>query len=763
MHPLYDRWSPTLRRAVSLDDAEDAQKHEGTGRPWWLWPVPKNRETVLAWAFLAFAVGFQAFCLRSELSANVPGINDGVLHEMLLDRTVTALRSGTDPTDAWFAQVTTGYPTFHHYQHLPFLPPALVVWAFDADGHTVYQWTLYLLLCVFPISVYWSMRRFGFVPLAAGLAAVVSPVISTDGLFGFDDVSYVWRGYGMYTQLWGMVLLPPTLAQGYRTLRKGDGYVWSVALLAALLLSHLVLGYIALVTLAAFVFLDLRWREVRSRGVRLGLLFVLAGIVSSYFLVGVIRDNGYLARSAYEVQTKYDAFGADWTLRALFNGRLFDDLRAPWLTAVVLAGVVTCALRWREEIYRIPALVFALWLVLYFGKPTLGVLSGLGTLHFDFYLHRLIAGVHMGGILLMGVALAIPWRWALVRRRAWYLLAPAAITLLVLVPVYRERREYLRVNDDLIAYNQDARAADDANLQALFRTLHEQPPGRVYAGLPGRWGKDYKVGSVPVSHLLANEGFDMIGYFYYPFSLNADMISNLDEGKAEQYNLFNIRYVVAPPDRAFDPDLVKPLATFGRYKVYRVLTSGYFDLVSSDVTLMGNKDQHFGAALAWLDSGLPAAKQHPTIVFDASGQSTGPTFGLADSPRVLGERSFSAGEPRGDVVSERVEENTYVGEVEVQRPSMLMLKETFHPGWHATIDGRPVDPVMLMPSYVGVPVTPGRHLVRFEYRPPRSRRFLIAIGLVTLGMVAALEWIGPRLQWHPARLAVRGSSVFRRS
>jgi hypothetical protein len=130
---------------------------------------------------------------------------------------------------------------------------------------------------------------------------------------------------------------------------------------------------------------------------------------------------------------------------------------------------------------------------------------------------------------------------------------------------------------------------------------------------------------------------------------------------------------------------------------------------------------------------------------------------------VLGERSFSAGEPRGDVVSERVEENTYVGEVEVQRPSMLMLKETFHPGWHATIDGRPVDPVMLMPSYVGVPVTPGRHLVRFEYRPPRSRRFLIAIGLVTLGMVAALEWIGPRLQWHPARLAVRGSSVFRRS
>src|SRR5438874_2290975 len=82
----------------------------------------------------------------------------------------------------------------------------------------------FLLLSLFPLSISWSMRRFGFERLPAALAGLVAPLLSANFLYGLDYGSYVWRGSGLYTQLWGMVLLPPALAQSYRALRDGRGY-----------------------------------------------------------------------------------------------------------------------------------------------------------------------------------------------------------------------------------------------------------------------------------------------------------------------------------------------------------------------------------------------------------------------------------------------------------------------------------------------------------------------------------------------------------
>ena len=354
---------------------------------------------------------------------------------------------------------------------------------------TLYQWTVYLLLLSFPVSVYWSMRRFGFFPIAAGLAALVSPVIATDGLFGFDNVSYAWRGFGLYTQLWAMVLLPPALAQGYRTLREGTGFLWTVLLVAAVLLSHLVLGYIALATLVMFALLRPTPAEVWRRGRRLAIVFVLVGIVTSYFISGVVADNAYFARSVYEEPSRYDGFGAQSTLSALFHGRLFDDLRFGWLTMIVFAGVVGMRAAVGRRAVSHSGDHRSLLADHVLRSKTLGVLADAATLNVNFYVHRLIAGIHLGGIMLMGVALGVPWRWALSRRRALYLVAPAAITALVLVPVYNERREYLQLNVDLMEYNSGAFANERPLIDAVESELHAAPPGRVYAGLPARWGK----------------------------------------------------------------------------------------------------------------------------------------------------------------------------------------------------------------------------------------------------------------------------------
>src|SRR5207237_2474475 len=137
---------------------------------------------------------------------------------------------------------------------------------------------------------------------------LLAPLLATNGLYGLDLESYVWGGYGLYTQLWGMLLLPLALAQCYAALRTGHGYFWAVLLLAATVLSHVVLGYLALASGVLFALLPVLGRlskaiaikDVWRRGKRLALLLALVGLVAAYFLVPFWLDGAYLNRSVWE-------------------------------------------------------------------------------------------------------------------------------------------------------------------------------------------------------------------------------------------------------------------------------------------------------------------------------------------------------------------------------------------------------------------------------------------------------------------------------
>jgi hypothetical protein len=328
---------------------------------------------------------------------------------------------------------------------------------------------------------------------------------------------------------------------------------------------------------------------------------------------------------------------------------------------------------------------------------------------------------------------------------------------LLLFPVYKERREYLQSNEHFMRPSDAAYQREQHDLDALFAELRRQPPGRVYAGFPANWGKDYRVGEVSMSALLNTSGFDMIGYFYFPFSVNSDIQALFDEQRPEQYNLFNIRYVVAPKARTV-PGFLQPIGDYGRHRLYRVLTSGYFDLVDSDVTFRGDRNSFYPAVSKWLAGDLPGKRQDPQILFEGSAGPGVFPLPLASAPDLLANIPFAAESARGEITSERVYSNSYTADVNVQRTSFLMLKETFHPGWHAYVDGREAKTVMLMPSYVGVKLEPGRHAVRMVYEPERYRQVLLVLGLLSLPLIALGEWRGAQLIRMARRRLVRGGA-----
>ena len=240
----------------------------------------------------------------------------------------------------------------------------------------------------------------------------------------------------------------------------------------------------------------------------------------------------------------------------------------------------------------------------------------------------------------------------------------------------------------------------------------------------------------------------------HQYSLVSTVLSSFDQNRLEQYELFNIKYVVVP-EEARMPSFMQPIEKFGRHQLYQVPTTGYFDLVGSQLTFTGNKAAYFSAAQSWLEIGLLEAKRHPqisingspsflnhvglpsTIILDTPLPSDSSLESLDDLSSYISQ--ISTGPSRGSIISEDQGINSYSATVDVERESMMMLKVSYHPNWRVTVDGSEADTLMLMPGFIGVQLGPGEHNVFMEYKSRGLRKALLSCGLVTLLLIGLWE------------------------
>src|SRR5439155_17927813 len=81
-------------------------------------------------------------------------------------------------------------------------------------------------------------------------------------------------------------------------------------------------------------------------------------------------------------------------------------------------------------------------------------------------------------------------------------------------------------------------------------------------------------------------------------------------------------------------------------------------------------------------------------------------------------------------------------EVDVARPSVVLVRNAYDPNWHATVDGQPAP--VLAADYIdqGVPVPAGKHTIALSYDDPAVGYGLVgtALSLVALlGSAAVLR------------------------
>ena len=109
----------------------------------------------------------------------------------------------------------------------------------------------------------------------------------------------------------------------------------------------------------------------------------------------------------------------------------------------------------------------------------------------------------------------------------------------------------------------------------------------------------------------------------------------------------------------------------------------------------------------------------------------------------------------GDVTVQyaRPDDGVFGGQVVANRPAVVMLKATYDPRLHVTVDGKPAKTQMLAPSFIGVAVPAGQHRIAFQYEPFGYYWVLFLIGALALIALAVVPRYGPR--WIRARRARR--------
>ena len=678
------------------------------------------------------AVLFNLVVLGEQLKSVEP-LNDTSVHLAVVRWARRLMDAGQVPVDAWFPQLQFGVAISRHYQALPDLLTAFLSWPLGVD--TTFHLLEYLLLATWPVSVYIGVRLLGWDPLVACGAALVSPLVHSVTGYGFEHASYTWQGSGLYTQLWGMWLLPVVYGLTWQAIDGGRRMALAALALALLLMCHFLTAYQAMATAAVFVIVNPRLLPVRF--LRFAVVGGVAALAASVVLVPILDGGTYNASSMFLRGTFWDdSYGASKVIGWLAGGELLDEGRFPVLTVLGGIGLLVAGSRARTDMKSRAILgALAVSLVLFSGRPTFRVLIDLLPANGDLLLHRFVAGVHLAWIVLAGVALA--WLAERVKEMVGSRLRnqlTAVATLLLALAVLAPAALFVGQDDLRYGPQYDYQTRVQQAQGVDFRTLVAQAQalggGRLYAGNPADFGDAFKLGFVPANVQLLNLDAPALGFGLRVPALAMDAEALFNSSVVAQYDLFNIRYVIAPAATRMPP-AARLIGRRGGMLLWQFPTSGYLELgdtapppVIANRFTLGAVDRQILA-----DQDYASGVYHQ-VAFAGSG-APGATLTAGNLPT----------SPPGAVLVQASdpERGVYGGQVHVDRSSVLVLKATFDPGWQALVDGRPVPTTMVAPGFPAIRLEPGSHQVTFRYSGETYWPLLLLLGVAAIAALWRLE------------------------
>jgi hypothetical protein len=157
---------------------------------------------------------------------------------------------------------------------------------------------------------------------------------------------------------------------------------------------------------------------------------------------------------------------------------------------------------------------------------------------------------------------------------------------------------------------------------------------------------------------------------------------------------------------------------------------------------------YYDAALAAGDAAVlqkltnPSVDVFRTVVLDSSQLTT-------SEIRTAGDLSRGAAKPVEPALIRSYGAQKVEIEASLDRSGILVLNDSDYPGWRVSVDGKPDKWFTANYLFRAVLLLPGKHVVRFDYRPASFYRG-VALTLLTIGVLTAFGV--RRLRLRPALL-----------
>jgi len=686
-------------------------------------------------ALLGLALIANAVLLWPEFRIERVPVNDLSFHIAASQRLVDSFVRGDSFLDPWVSQWALGYPLWHFYQPLPHMLAGLwlAMTSHIASATASFAVLYYLMMVALPASTYLGARLFGLDPMAAGFASILILGVSEVGdlsRYGLSYGAYVRRGSGLYTQLVSYNLLMPALGLANYSLNTGRRRILAACLVAATALSHVVFGYAAILTVAIMAVVGPRGDRSR-RVVRAASILVPAIVLLAWFVVPMLLASGEANRCRWDDVWKFDSWGAKNIFRTLLSGRFFDEGRLPVMTLALAASAMFALYRWKRPLPRRLLLLSAVWLVIFFGRTTWGYFMLALGLPGTFHVSRFESVFELFAVLLtswaIAKAVATAWRLGYAAR----LTSVVALGALAVV-IFAERVSFLHQSnmwgDESLAAFALERTDLDAALADLRAILRERP-GRVWSGPTGGWAGNFQIAKSQAYSFLTLAGFDELSFLYHSLSWSADVTAEINERDPYQAQLFAMRAALAPVSQAM-PAYFKRRAVHGRLAVYEVSSEGYFGLADIGARYEGPLTTVLNRDWRWMND--PALRAGAVVALGGDFKEV-PEWKVYQALPPL-DPKFST--PRGEIISESKEGETYRARLAILRPCYALLKVTYFPGQQATVDGKPAPIFRVYPNFCAIPVGPGEHQVVVRYRPGPIKGILLVTGVLLVGLIA---------------------------
>ncbi|EKD67472.1 MAG: hypothetical protein ACD_48C00387G0002 [uncultured bacterium] len=729
----------------------------------------KPVEKYVAIFFLLFSIGFNLWLYRAEPTTTIDP-NDNAFQFALVERTYQMwdYASRVCPrnlliincklsilSDHWVPNWAEGYNLPYYYSHVPQI---LIVGSYRLFHLPIslfqyYHYIIYVLLCFFPLSVFLATRVLRYSWFTAGIAALLASQISTDGLYGIDQSSFLWRGWGLSSQLFALIWFPLAIAsiiQFVKTYQVSriKYQVWlPVFFLTATTTGHLGIGMMAFLAIPIICLSQTLMSILEKQKQRIileaciqaikqiVLLALPPLIILSYWIVPALLNNNYHNISVWDPVWKFNSYGAKEVVTMLVNGQLFDFGRFPIFTMLIFIGLFATIQNGFSSI----AFLFLFFLLLFFGRTTWGGLLNLIPGMSEFHQHRFLVGVHLAGLFLAPIGLT----WIVSRFRPFIKFIIVIIFISIIVP---QTIKYASYNTTLIHQANEAyiKAKPDFDLLlSTFYRLQSTSPGRIYA-LRGSEGKAFEIASTPYYMQLSTYGLPTVLWMPETWSMNSDTEQFFVEENISHYDLYNIRYVVTNPEKKSQP-FWKLLKETEHWKLYGILkqvqddNTGYITIGTAPSIVSAKKTDIINLIHLWIQSDYPKQLIFPELrsneVTKLRTNDILPHFRMIDpttyqTPDGVAHSLFaeipsylSPLSNLSDLVKITSQSDdtdmVFKATVEVKTPCptcVVVLKQTYHPNWKVIINGKSTKTINVFPSFVGVRLeTPGTYDIIFSY------------------------------------------------